>query len=147
MHWLWWHNNWILYVLLIIIMMTCMQILKRFIIQSVIWNQKQSSSYKNLWIHIVPLVLKPNQKLKYLNKGSTHTNSTANAIPSGIFYRLVKLTSRTKKNAKMKIYERYLWHAKALSKAGLAPKIFLTLKWIWNKTDASKINNAAKRGK
>ena len=30
---------------------------------------------------------KPNQKLKYLNKGSTHTNATFNAIPSGIFYR------------------------------------------------------------
>ena len=35
---------------------------------------------------------KPNQQLKYLNKGSTHRNETFNAIPSGIFYRLAKLT-------------------------------------------------------
>ena len=49
---------------------------------------------------------KPNQQLKYLNKVSTRTNATFNAIPSGIFYRLAKLTSRTKKNAQMKIDER-----------------------------------------
>ena len=48
---------------------------------------------------------KPNQQLKYLNKGSTHTNAMFNAIPSGIFYRLAKLTSRTKKNSQMKIDE------------------------------------------
>ena len=65
---------------------------------------------------------KPNQQLKYLYKGSTHTNATFNKITSGIFYRLAKLTSRTKKNAQMKIYERYQGHAKALSKAGLAPE-------------------------
>ena len=58
--------------------------------------------------------LKQNKQLKYLNKGSTHTNATFNVITSGIFYRLAKLTSRTKKNAKMKIYERYQGHAKAL---------------------------------
>ena len=90
---------------------------------------------------------KPNQKLKYLNKGSTHTNATFNAIPSGIFYRLAKLTSKTKKNTQMKINERYKGHAKALSKAGLAPKIYLTLKEIWNKADALKMKKtqSAKR--
>ena len=71
---------------------------------------------------------KPNQKLKYMNKGSTHTNATFNAIPSSIFYGLAKITSRTNKNAQMKIDERYQGHAKALSKAGLDPKIFPTLK-------------------
>ena len=36
-----------------------------------------------------------------MNKVSTHTNKISNAIPSGIFNILVKLTSRTKKNAQM----------------------------------------------
>ena len=71
---------------------------------------------------------KPNQKLKYLNKGSTHTNAMFNAIPGDIFYRLVKLTSITKNNAQMIIDERYQGHDKDLSKAGLDPKVFLTLK-------------------
>ena len=73
---------------------------------------------------------KPNQQLKYLNKGSTRTNATFNAILSGIFYRLAKLTSRTKKNAKMKIEEIYQGHSKALSNAGLAPKVYPTMNEI-----------------
>ena len=68
-----------------------------------------------------------------------------NAIPSGIFYRLAKLTSRTKNKAQIKIDEIYQLHAKALSKAGLYPKIFPTLKEIWKKSDALIINNDAKR--
>ena len=73
---------------------------------------------------------KPNQKIKYLNKGSTHTNATSNATPSGIFYRLTKLTSGAKNNAQIDIDERYQGHAKALSKSGLDPKIFPTMKEI-----------------
>ena len=45
----------------------------------------------------------------------------------------------------MKIDERYQGHAKALSKAGLAPKVYPTLNEIWKKADASKLNNDAKR--
>ena len=45
----------------------------------------------------------------------------------------------------MKIDERYQGHAKALSKAGLAPKIYPTLNEIWMNADASKMNNDAKR--
>ena len=41
----------------------------------------------------------------------------------------------------MKIDERYKGHAKALSKAGLAPKIYPTLKEIWKKADALKMKN------
>ena len=37
--------------------------------------------------------------------------------------------------------EKYQGHAKALSKSGLTPKIFLTLKQIWKKVDASKLSN------
>ena len=76
---------------------------------------------------------KPNHQLTYINKGSTHTNASFNAIMSGIFYRLAKLTSRTKKNAEMKIDERYQGHAKALSKAGLAPKVYPTMNEIWKR--------------
>ena len=36
----------------------------------------------------------------------------------------------------MKIYERYEGRAKALSKVGMAPKVFLTLKEVWKITDA-----------
>ena len=68
-----------------------------------------------------------------------------NHTPSGIFYRLAKLTSRTKKNAKMNIYERYQGHDKALSKAGLAPKVHPTMNEIWKKADASKMKKDAKQ--
>ena len=44
----------------------------------------------------------------------------------------------------MKIDERYQGHAKDLSKSGLAPKIYPTLKEIWRKADASKLNNDRK---
>ena len=37
---------------------------------------------------------KKGQQLKYIGKESTHTPSTLRAIPSGVFNRLVKLTSR-----------------------------------------------------
>ena len=47
----------------------------------------------------------------------------------------------------MKIYERYQGHAKALSKAGLDPKIYPALKEIWKKSGASKLNNDARREK
>ena len=43
--------------------------------------------------------------------------------------------------------ERYQGHAKALSKAGLAPKIYPTLKEIWKKADALKLIKDAKRKK
>ena len=104
-----------------------------------LWNDDGTLEYQVHW--------KPNQQLKYLNKGSTYTNTTFNAIPSSIFYRLAKLTSRTKKNDQMKIDERYQGHVKALSKARLAPKIYPTLKEIWKKADALKMKKDAKRKK
>ena len=61
-----------------------------------------------------------------------------------MFYSLAKLTSITKKNTKTKIDERYQGQAKELSKAGMAPKIYLTMRDIWKKADASKLNNDAK---
>ena len=79
-----------------------------------LWNAEGELEYQ--------VYQKSNQKLKYLNKVSTHTNAMLNAIPSGIFNRLSKLTPRTNKNAQMKIDGRYQGHSKALSKDGLAPK-------------------------
>ena len=55
-------------------------------------------------------------------------NVTVNAITSCIFNRVAKLISRTKKNAQMIINGKYQRHSKALTKAGLDPKIFPTLK-------------------
>ena len=49
-----------------------------------LWNTDRELRYQ---VH-----RKPNQKLTYLNKGSTHTNTTLNATPSGIFYKIAKLT-------------------------------------------------------
>ena len=45
----------------------------------------------------------------------------------------------------MIIDEKYQGHAKALTKSSLASKIFPTLKQIWKKSDALKLNNDAKR--
>ena len=50
---------------------------------------------------------KTNQKLKYLNKESTHTNAAFNAIPSSILNRLDKIFSRTKKESQMVIDAEY----------------------------------------
>ena len=47
----------------------------------------------------------------------------------------------------MKIYERYQGNSKALSKDGLALKVYPTLNEIWKKADALKLNNDAKREK
>ena len=41
--------------------------------------------------------MKSNQKLKYLNKDSTHLSSVFKAIPKGVFNILVKITSKSKK--------------------------------------------------
>ena len=40
-------------------------------------------------------------KIRYLNKGSIHTNAVFNEISSGIFNRIEKLTSRIDKNPKL----------------------------------------------
>ena len=81
----------------------------------------------------------------HLDKENTHINATFKSIPRGIFNRLLKLTSRTKKNAQIIIDEKYQGHSKVLTKSSLDPKILLTLKDIWKKADASKRNNYVKR--
>jgi len=68
--------------------------------------------------------LKPNHLLKYLNKGSAHTNACFESIPHGVMGRLAKLTSRTEVTEDMRIDELYPRHAEALRKAKLAPEVF-----------------------
>ena len=63
--------------------------------------------------------LKPNQQLKYLNKGSTHTNATFKAIPNGVLKRLANLTSANPETENKRLNELYPQHALALEKAQL----------------------------
>jgi hypothetical protein len=70
--------------------------------------------------------MRPNQKLKYLNNDSTHTQATFKAIPNGVLGRLNKLTSRSKELENVTIDKIYPHHAKALQIARIAPKIFPT---------------------
>ena len=71
--------------------------------------------------------LKPNQKLKYLNKSSNHTPSCFKSIYSGVFKRLAKLTTKIPQIQDQLITEIYPSHAKALLKADLLPKKVPTL--------------------
>ena len=68
--------------------------------------------------------MKPNQKLKYLNKGSCHTNSCFNTIPLGVFNCTYMLTSQSAKNMKTRLDVLYLLHMKALTIAKLATAPF-----------------------
>ena len=80
-----------------------------------------TENYLNFRVH-----LKPNQQLKYLNKGSTHTEACFAAIPSGVVRRLALLTTRTNESEDIRMDELYPLHAKALRAANLAPAIFPT---------------------
>ena len=79
---------------------------------------------------------KANQKFKYLNKSSTHTNATFKAIPSVIFNGIVKVTSMAEENYLMKVNNKLPGHANALIKESLAPKLFMILKDVWRKAYA-----------
>ena len=70
--------------------------------------------------------MKSNQKLKYLNKNITHLPSVFKAIPKGVFNRLGKITSKSKKREKIIINKIYPLHINTLKIAGLAPKNFPT---------------------
>ena len=63
--------------------------------------------------------LKENQLLKYLNKGSTHTNATFHSIPSGVLRRLSSLTSATPENENKRLNLLYPGHTEALERAEL----------------------------
>ena len=71
--------------------------------------------------------IKKGQQLKYVGKESTHTPGTLRAIPSGVFNRLVKLTSRKPSIRAAAVDSIFSAHANALRKAGLAPSVFPTM--------------------
>jgi len=77
--------------------------------------------------------LKKNQALKYLNRGSSHTEACFAAIPAGVMKRLASLTTRTKESEVKMMDELYPEHAKALRAAKLAPDKFPTLGEILDK--------------
>ena len=90
------------------------------------WNCRGELRFK---VH-----MKPNQRLKYLNKGSCHMYHCFTAIPWGVFGRLSRLTSKTKRNLGKSIDELYLYHAKALEDAKLFSAPFPSLQKIINNT-------------
>ena len=75
------------------------------------------------------------QQLKYVGKESTHAPGTLRAIPSGVFNRLAKLTSRKPSIQEAAVESIYPAHAKALRKSGLAPSVFPTMGELWEKQD------------
>ena len=68
--------------------------------------------------------LKPNQQLKYLNKGRCHTTNYFRAFLNGVITRLSKLTSATRHILESKLDTLYPHHAEALRKLDLAPSPF-----------------------
>lgn len=68
---------------------------------------------------IFGVYLKPNQELKYLNKGSAHTPDCFKAINTGVFNRLAKLTSLNESNSNKQLDVLYPHHFEALRNAQL----------------------------
>jgi hypothetical protein len=91
--------------------------------------------------------LKENQMLKYLNRGSTHTEACFAAIPTGVMKRLASLTTRTDTSEPMRMDKLYPMHVKALQAANLAPNTFPTLGEILDnqQTDPTTDNEKAKK--
>ena len=71
--------------------------------------------------------LKVNQQLKYLNRGSTHTEACFQVIPRRVLRCLATLTTETEELKIKRMNELYPSHAKALKVAKLAPEVFPTL--------------------
>ena len=84
--------------------------------------------------------LKLKQLLKYLNKGSTHTDSCIKSIPHEVIRRPGTLTSITLENEGTRINELYPKHALTLEKAGLiVPKEYPTLREMSDQIEQQKV--------
>ena len=70
---------------------------------------------------------KKGQQLKYVGKEITHTPGTLRAIPSGVWNRLAKLTSRNPSIQAEAVDKICPAHENAICKAGLAPPVFPTM--------------------
>ena len=82
--------------------------------------------------------MKENQKLKYLNRGSTHTKDCFKAIQKGVQNRLGKLTTKTKANENQPLNKLYPDHFQALEKAILVQDPIPTLKEELERYEKSK---------
>jgi len=91
--------------------------------------------------------LKKNQQLKYLNKGSAHTEACFTAIPLGVMKRLASLTTRTAESEILRMDELYPKHAEALRAAKLVHDVFLTLGEILDETMSSTIDGESESPK
>ena len=92
--------------------------------------------------------LKPNQKLKYLNKGSAHTPACFKAIVSRVFNRLAKLTSKTDETRGKKINQLYPKHIKALKQADPKTEEYKTLEELHEEREQKekeKVNKEKKQ--
>ena len=84
-------------------------------------------SWSNLGALTFRVHLKPNQRLKYLNRGSTHTKAVFASIPHGVLGRLARLTSVTDDSKHIPLNHLYPQHAQALRQARIAPDRYPTL--------------------
>ena len=78
---------------------------------------------------------KKGQKLKYVGKGSTHIPCTLRAIPSWLFNRLAKITSRKPSLHSEGVDKIYPDHANFLREAGLALPNFPTMVYLQKMQD------------
>jgi len=103
------------------------------------WNDDGQLNYR---VH-----LKPNQQLKYLNQGSSHTFACFEAIYKGVSGRLAKLTSRNNDTENVKLNDLYPEHAKALEHANLAPEAYPSLGEILDEKgeNTTNTNNEEKK--
>lgn len=81
---------------------------------------------------------KLNQRLKYLNKGSTHKSTVFYTIPKGVFYQLVSLTTFNNLNKDKMVDELYPIHTKTLRNAGLIHNEFPILSQCLQKASADE---------
>ena len=86
----------------------------------------------------------PQHFYQYVGKESTHTPGNLRAIPSGVFKRLAKLTSRKPSLNSEGVEKVYPDHANALRKAGLAPPAFPIMGDLW-KTQDEKLEIESKK--
>eukprot|EP00957_Ditylum_brightwellii_P047357 3597731-Ditylum_brightwellii.AAC.1 len=83
---------------------------------------------------------KEGQAIKYVDCGSCHRPCTFKSITSGVYLRLVRLTSKTVENGEKQLDKIYPEHANALLAAELGPVEFPTLDKIWEKEALSKLH-------
>ena len=102
-----------------------------------IWSKQKELQFQ--------VYMKPNQQMKYLNKGSTHTGATFKAIPNWVYQRLAKLTTMTEENENLTSKKSYPTHFKALEHAGLVKGKIPTLKEEKKKRAIWEVNSEVKK--